>query len=334
MGFSVTALQLTNRVRRLRRMPDVGSISETEDLATLDAINASIEEVLSSRRWEFDMRRAQIALRPYLTDLTLTSTVGFTDLMTVYRADGLTEADTYGDYVVRLLPSGSTNHSRTALRVRYSSVIVTGNSSFMTVTTDIDEALDGVAGRLFYAEYVLPDTVRDVIRFTHQQEELTLDQIDPVVEFDELYPTPNIEFGAPRLVSVGGLDVSTYSVESTAPSPGLRLIVWPIPDESYILDYTYHYRHPELTTATDTLDGVPQDVVYQIVDLAAAKMKAFYEKDYDALRLSAFSTNKIGQIHSQQGGMYADRKPVGNWDGSAGRVRMNDWLRGRLIGGG
>ena len=28
-------------------------------------------------------------------------------------------------------------------------------------------------------------------------------------------------------------------------APGLRMTVWPVPDEAYVLDYTYHYRHPE-----------------------------------------------------------------------------------------
>ena len=311
-------------------MPDVGSFSETEDLATLDAVNNAIEETLSSKRWEFDMRRAQIALRGRYTGGTVSITSG-SSTASYANTSGVDTADVYGSYVVRLLPTGSTDYANTAFRVL--TAVGSGTTGTLILGADVPETMSSVAATLFYAEYMLPETVRNVLRISHQEQSLNLEQVDPIVEFDELYPRPSIEFGTPELISVGGLDVSTYETAGTAPEPRLRLIVWPVPDDDYVLDYTYHYRHPVLEDTTDTLDGVPPNVVDQIVDLAAADMKAYYEKDYDAIKLRMFTQDKLDRMHAEHGGMYADRKSVGNWDGRSGRARADlSVTRGRLIG--
>lgn len=330
MSFSVTALNLVNRVHRRRRMPDVGSFSETEDLATLDAVNNAIEETLSSKRWEFDMRRGQIALRGRYTGGTVSITAD--DSTASYaNTNGVDSADVFGDYVVRLLPTGSSAYANTAFRVL--TAVGSGTTGTLILGTDVPETMSSVDADLFYAEYMLPETVRNVLRISHQEESLNLEQVDPIVEFDELYPRPSIEFGTPELISVGGLDVSTYETGGTAPDPRLRMIVWPVPDSDYVLDYSYHYRHPALEAIDDTLDGVPPNVVDQIVDLAAADMKAYYEKDYDAIRLRMVTREKLDRMHAEHGGMYADRKSVGNWDGRSGRLRAGTSVtRGRLIG--
>lgn len=312
-------------------MPDVGAFSETEDLATLDAVNHAIEDVLSSRRWEFDIRRGQITLRPRVTGLTFDASA---DSSTVVATSTSTyeTADAYGDYIVRLWPTGSSTLSNTAFRALSGTAIST--IATYSVATPVPAALSSTAGSIFFAEYILPDTVRNVLRVTHQEEDLTLEQIDPVVEFDELYPQPQDRFGIPEAVSVGGFDVPTYAGGGSG-TPSLRMIVWPIPDSAYVLDYTYHYRHAELATTTDTLDGVPPNVVDMIVEKAAVQMKTYYEKDYESIRLGAYTDAKVARMHSQQGGMYADRKPAGNWDGRAGVYRGGDgWVRGRTIGGG
>lgn len=338
MTFSVTALALVNRVHRRRRMPDVSSFSETEDLATLDSLNHAIEEVLSSRRWEFDMRRDQITLRPRLTGLGAGNLTPNSASVILTSTASMEDADVFGDYGVRLVVSDATEYANTAFRVHSAQPISPGGlltTLFLRTTHPEDMSAATFDCELHYPEYMLPETVRDVVRVTHHEEDVTLSQIDAVVEFEEVYPKPHSQFGAPEVVSVGGLDLPTFDSTGSDPAPSLRLIVWPIPDEAYVLDYTYHYRHPELTATTSTLDGVPPNILDQIVDMAAADMKAFYEKDYDALKLRAFTQAKVDAMHSQHGGMYADRKPVGNWDGSAGRYRGDHrWSRGRLIGGG
>ena len=334
MAFTATALQLVNRVRRRRRLDDVASISKVEDLAALDSINNAMEEVLSSDRWEFDLRRAQMTLRGRLTGCVATNSPSVLSSFVIVRSDGLEIADLVGDYVTRLLVTGSTEYSQTAFRINYSAAILGGVSAAVSCATDADETISAAEAEIFQAEYILPDTVRDIVRVTYQQETLALEQIDPVVEFDELYPSPSIEYGPPQSVSVGGLDVGTYLSTGSADDAALRMVVWPVPDDSYVLDYTYYYRHPELTTATDTLDGVPPNIVAKIVDLAATQMKTFYEKDYGALALSAETRRSIGEMHRRSKGQSADRKIIGNWEGSGSRhIGHSSIVGGRLIGG-
>lgn len=340
MSFSVTALQLLNRVRRRRRMPDVGSIVETEDLMALDALNGAIEEVLSGSRWEFDQRRSQIRLKGRTTGGTIQTTDG-SDAFT-YRRTGMTSDEMVGDFVLRVIPTESTLTAETAFRVLRASGIVVSNSMQGTFSVEMGETANFLAGTdldatLIYAEYMLPDTVRSVIRVTHQEQPLTLRSVDPTLEFEEIYPRPHYEFGEPEVVSVGGYDLPTYSstsFPSSTPPPQLRMAVWPVPDDDYVLDYTYQYRHPELTDAASVLDGVPPSVVDKIVKIAAEDMKAYYEKDVEsAMAMRRMTLSSLRDIHANHTGMFAERRPVGNWDGSRSRFRdVHGLIRGRTIG--
>ncbi len=239
-------------------------------------------------------------------------------------------------YITRVLPTGSSDYANTGFRVTsVAEASVLPTVAAITVGAEFGSALSGAAAELFYAEYVLPDTVRSVIRVTHQDDPVTLEQVDATVAFDELYPRPQIEYGTPEVVSVGGLEAQTY-LAGTAPSPGLRMSVWPVPDEAYVLDFTYHYRHPELTEKTSTLEGVPPEIVDQIVDLAAISMKGFYD-DADSrsiARYKAMTMNTVAEQHRRHSGNFAERKRIGNWDGSQrGQGISSRASRGRLIGG-
>jgi hypothetical protein len=362
VGFSVTALSLVNRVNRRRRMPDVAAFNATEDQATLDAINTAVDEVCSSRRWEFDIRRGQMTLRPRKQaatgeTLTATAVAGATNITVDYTATTLTEATkdffaSPGDdyrYITRVLPTGSSEYGNTAFRVMTATAQTSTTNA--KIDTEVGTAFSDVTAELFYAEYVLPDTVRSVIRVTHQDDPVTLEQVDATVAFDELYPRPQIEFGTPEVVSVGGFEPATRSdatvsfdpgsgtlttMTDAQMAPGLRMTVWPVPDEAYVLDFTYHYRHPELTATTSTLEGVPPEIVDQIVDLAAIAMKGYYE-DADSrsiARYRAMTMNTVDEQHRRHSGNFAERKRIGNWDGSQrGQGADARVSRGRLLGG-
>jgi hypothetical protein len=340
VAFSVTGLQLVNRVRRRRRLDDVLSIAAVEDLAALDSINNAIEEVLSSERWEFDIRRAQIVLKGAITGGTIDVANRYSQTIDYTNTDGIdnfddfsTSQDGTSQYIIRVLPTGSDTYGSTGFRLLYSGGAGPTTTVF-GVAPNFPVEVSAVEATLFYSEYILPDTVRDVVRVTYQQEPLTLEQIDPIVEFDELHPGPGVDFGPPETVSVGGLDAYTYLYSNGEPDPSLRMIVWPVPDDEYVLDYTYYYRHPELTTATSTLDGVPQNIVAKIVDLAAVQMKTFYEKDYASMVLAGDTRRSLGDMHRRSKGQSADRKIMGNWEGSGARhTRYGNGIGSRIIGG-
>lgn len=315
----------------------MSSIAATEDLAALDAINNAIEEVLSSERWEFDLRRDQITLKPRRTGGTATATAD--GILFVYtESSAMADSDFDGDFIVRAIPTGSSSYAGTAFRI--DRAVVSGATASLRTTTEIGEDMTSVDMEIAYSEYILPDTVRDVVRVSYQEEPISLEQIDPTIELDELFPRPQREHGPPEIACVGGLDVPTYVTASVLDPeetqyPSLRMIIYPVPDSAYVLDYSYYYRHPELTSATSTLDGVPQNVVAKIVDVAAAQMKAYYEKDYNALGLKVDARRSLADMHRRSKGQSADRKVMGNWEGSGSRHRqIGSTLGSRLVNGG
>jgi len=336
MAFSVTSLQLVNQVRRRMRHDDVTAIGQLRDLATLDAINRAMREVLIGSVWESDKRHTQMSLKARLEGVTIAGSVN-SEFILVAGTSGSTTIDTasdvYGDFITRVLPNGSAAYGNTALRA-LKATTPASNSSVMTLPFQLADAVSVTAGELFYSEYILADTVRSILSVTHQDESLSLEQVGATVEFSELYPRQQVEYGAPKSVSVGGLDVPTYNAAGDAPSPGLRMIVWPPPDDEYVLDMEYLYRHPELVTATDTLDGVPDVVVDSIVDMATADMQQNYDRNTNEGRaLRRDSMEKLDRAYKVQGAQVTERAVIGNWDGSAGRVRRRDSLiGGRTIG--
>jgi len=331
MSFSLTALQLVNRVRRRMRHDDVTAISQLRDLATLDAINRAMRDVLMGNVWEDDKRHTQVTLKARKTGVSVTFNSGGSSGAVSFS--GAVTSDVIGDFILRVVPLGSTQYANTAIRA-LTATIPSADVSVVTLPFEVSEDISVTAGELFYSEYMLPDTVRSVLTVTHQDQGISLEQVGATTEFAELYPRQQIEYGEPRSVSVGGLDVPTYQVGSTTPDPGLRMIVWPPPDDEYVLDIEYLYRHPDLATATDTLEGVSDVVVDSIVDLATADMQQNYERNTTEGRaLRADGLEKLDRVKKAHGAQKAERAVIGNWDGSAGRAAWRESLiGGRTIG--
>lgn len=287
--------------------------------------------VLNTREWQWDIRHTQISTKARISNATIILTAGTPSV--VVQKTGLVSSDVSGDLIVRARASGIAGYGDTGLRALTATEPAV-NASLLTAPSNIGASGSTTTGELFYSEYLLPDTVKTVHRVRYQENTITLDQLDPQIEFDELHPRPHAEYGEPRIASVGGFDHSTYLTTESQPAPRLRMIVWPIPDDEYVLDYQYSYRHPQLTSATDTLDGVPTEVVDQIVDLATADMMAWFDRRVDdarSLRGDAYSI--MDEIHERHGGQVADRAVVRNWESAGGspgdRYSVH---RGRLIG--
>lgn len=332
MAFSITALQLVNRVRRRMRHSDTSALTDVRDVATLDSVNRAMRYVMTGRVWESDKRHLQLALRARITGVSIAFNDGAQTGIVTYS--GLSYSDVYGDFIMRAVPLGSTQYANTALRVLSASAPVS-DASAISIPFSVSEAVSASSGELFYSEYILADTVRSILSVTHQDESLSLEQVGSKVEFSELYPRQQIEYGAPRSVSVGGLDVPTYNAAGDAPDPSLRMIVWPPPDDEYVLDVDYVYRHPELTAADSEIEGVTDEVVDSIVDLATADMQQNYDRNTEEGRLlMRDSMQRLDNVHKSHGAQVAERAVIGNWDGSAGRSRgYHSLIGGRTIGG-
>lgn len=297
---------------------------------------------MESNEWEFNQRTdGQLSLNGNVSDVAATvlfSSVGsdsvFLESASASASFPLAD-EFFSGSIARIEMNGDTNYAETAFRL--SSYVELSNTLVQASMSErLYQAVGATDASLYWSEYILPDTVAAVTRVRYQEYPLTLENVDPTMEYDEIFPRPHIEYGPPEMVSVGGFDVATWqnlgSVTS-APSPGLRVAVWPVPDEKYVLHYSYTYRHPELVEDDDVLEGVPPNIVSRIVDLAATDMKIYFDKDEMAMKLRLHNMNDIRRANAKQGGSRAARKPIGNWDGSAARgKRFRDGFNGKLIG--
>ena len=329
---SVTLLALVNRVRLFRRQPTTTVVTTPEDEVTVNAINMAIEDVLSTRRWEFDLRHdGQIVLRGLLSSAFVTTSADST--IAIIAKSGLVDADVLGPYVVRVLPTGIADYANTSLRINSSAGGIGGAGSGV-VTLEAAFPIGAVLSdcELHYNEYILPDTVREIVRISYQEDGLNLVQADPVLRYDELFPAQSDRTGAPDTIAVGGFDIETYQTALGAPSPGLRMAVWPVPDEDYVLNYSYYRRHPELVAATDTLIGVPQAQVNDIVLQAYSTVAMTWDKDYAAAHFTDLSREQAATKHRAYGGSPGRRHTIRSFENNSGRVHVQRGFPNKVIG--
>lgn len=329
---ATTALELINKVRLLRRQPTVTGISTDEDTATLNALNMAIEDILGVRRYEFDKRHdGQIVLK---APLTITSvdwpTVGGTTA-TLTHSSSFETTDLGGDFVTRILPTGDDEYANTPFRVdSYTANPTTTATVTMAVGAPVAETITGC--KLVYTEYMLPDTVREVLNVTYQEEEINLQAMAPNARFEEWIPNTATEDGEPEVVAIGGFDEGTYD-DATDVAPKLRMAVWPLPDDEYVLNYSYFYRHPELTVATSRLEGVPQEVVSDIVMQATAIMGMSWDGNFAMAHFSDMAQAQAEMKKRALNGSSSGRRKFGAWSsGSSTRLAVEDGFPNKVIG--
>jgi hypothetical protein len=328
---SVTALELVNRVRLFRRQPTVAAISGPEDTMTLNVINMAIEDVLSTKRWEFDLRHdGALTTRPLVDGASFISVEG-SPAGQVTVAAGITDLSVSGDLVMRVWRDGASESPNTSLRVVNSASVTGGVSSILVFGSDLPDSETSDA-QLHYSEYILPDTVRDVVRVAYEEENLELMQVDPTVRYDEIFPNANDRTGSPEVVAVGGYDIPTYLAGSDAPDPGLRFAVWPVPDDRYVIRYSYYYRHPELAAANDTLDGVPSAVTNDIVMRAASTMMMAWDQNYAAAHFTDLSEDQVIRKHRAYGGSKSRRHTIGSFESGGNRVQVERGFPDKVLG--
>ena len=332
----ITALELINRVMLLRRQPVISAYESTnpEHVATLNVLNMAKEDLLSTRRPEFDLRHdGQIVTRPTHESLEPTVTATFTatatDTSGIVVLTGYTaNVQLTGDSVVRLVPTGDTDYSATAFRI--STYFPSFTQATLNFPFAMPKAFVGVECDLIYAEYLLPDTVREVVRASYEQEPLSLNQIDATARFDEIYPSYTYETGEPRSFNVGGFDTATH-LTTEDPDPKLRAIIWPIPDDEYVLTYSYYYRHPDFTDGDSELIGVPPEFVNDIVKEAYATMTAAWDGNMDGLYFSDMAQRASSVKSNIYSGSSARRHTIHSW-GEGEVVGNQEGFPGKMLG--
>ena len=336
---SVTGLQLLNRVMLFRRQPEAASYSalDPEHVVTLNALNMAKEDILGTRRWEFDLRHdGQLITKATASSLSIVPTLSLlaslpnqATISESTSGDDISERFAEGT-IMRFVPIDDAGFADTAFRVtsyRTTSSTAATLDMPVSVQTDVTGDCD-----LVYAEYLLPETIREVVRASFDQSEISLEQLDPTVQFDECIPSPHLESGEPRVLSVGGFDRETYDTTDDTPDPKLRAIVWPVPDDEYLISYSYYYRHPDLASGTDAWVGIPSDIIADIVWQATSIVKMAIDGDYAASHFSDMAQSQASTKHLAYGGSSARRHVVRSWDTGNSLGASREGFPGKLIG--
>jgi hypothetical protein len=294
---SSTTIQLVNRILRNIGQPDVAAIdSENRSAMALDHLNAAARAHFDDHGWDFLVRHdGYLRLRPAFTQ----SWVAITN---VEMSDGTTRG--------QVIPTGISQQADVA----YDNV---GAYSIITDDTKWDNMVSKIVGLsragdppaalismtwehpwhtsglvstdtnnldVIFPEYILGSEVHSVTGARYQQEELSLVFADPDDTFDRAVPSPNTRRGPPEMLIVGGLGTETARWGTSAretlgalPDPGLRCFVWPIPDDDYLVNFSYTREFKALTdpaamNPVTTFPGVPENTLDKIVDRATATM--------------------------------------------------------------
>lgn len=281
---SVTTVQLFNRVNRYMRFgDDVASLEATNVLhnSIIDMLNAAKDEVLEGHNWDFDTRHDGVLLTQAQATTGTVSVTNGSETFTTSTSDVVT-AD--GGSVFRIRITSDASFGDTAFRV----IGYTGTGGIMDAkwpgTTDATATYE-----IWAAEYLLPTTVKDVLSVRFQEHELELYQLGRNESFHSLVPKLHSEINDnPRIAVIGGAvtgteatgttwaddtvwsDSSTWADTTVSNTDtGLSLLVYPVPQSKYRIDYSFATRHPELT-ATNSLDAVPPYIVHDIVTTAVS----------------------------------------------------------------
>jgi len=332
---------MVNRFLRKYRLDTVSVLTSPEALAALDCINDAKEEALDSRTWTFDEREDALATLPYYASAstTLAATNGAN---IAGGADATSGATLDGSHTLRVVISSSSDRANTAHACSGVQIIGGAISFYLTHAWDGTTATSQTANA-FAAEYQFPShtngdsQVRQLLSMTHQERPLRLIEIDKNFHFDRLVTRLHDSIGSdPEVVYYGRPIYSTDSSVST-PTRALRsgCIIWPIPTSSARLDYTYRYRHTRLEATTDTLEGVPENVVNAIVELAYGfSLNTKFGNDPKlADRVIAAATTRVQRLHDADRRTPHRPKPVPSLDNVGGNHQTGRRISNDLIVG-
>lgn len=282
-----TALQMVNRVLKNLGQSDVATFTTNDRSAlALEHVNQAARSLFEEQSWDWLLRHdGALRLRPSHSGgvFTITNVETAPDSVSVAQVGvnipGTKVAnfvfDSVGAYFIY---DDDAKWSNISSKIQggfdgptFTSFLLEHEwHSNVSIPVDLDM-------RIIFPEYILPTKVQTVSSVRYQQEEVTIRFIDPDTTFDRLVPAPHVEEGPPEVIMVGGQSVHTITNFSSTtlgspPTPSLRAFVWPIPDDDYLLNYSYVIKPDALAELTDTFPGVPESAIDRIVDDATAEM--------------------------------------------------------------
>ena len=294
----VTALTMVNRLLRRHGYEDISAFGDPSDLLALDLINQAVRELTSERDYPWNVRNdGELRILGkqestaggwnFLSASSAIVSTGFTGTIGDYIGTG-----NGGSVVARAVVTGAPSFESTAMVVDglndAGSLIVTlasDHPGFVSASTDYNY-------KFIFTEYLLPNDAAKIISVRHQDEPLRLLEIEPYTPFDEVFPRPHdYEDGNPEVVMIGGQAEATYDAGSSATAnKRSRLMVWPVPTTTTMLNYSYKERIAEMSATTDVVDA-PREFFDDVVNHAEALSNMTQRWNDPALALQQLSSS-------------------------------------------
>lgn len=285
--MAATLLQIVNKVRALLREEPLASIAanDIQTAALVEIVNGAMRRILDDHDWSFLVREDGILAFPEaITGVNVTVTAMAPT--PIPNPDVTVEAAIDTDYGLLLRAdthcyrfqvrgaAANPDHGNESHRVlSYGANVLTLDQYRGLVGSFI-----GTADWLLYThEAALPDTVSRVLSVRDEEQRDYLIFQHQMLDIDRMFPSPIEATGNPYFAVFGGTirNTGTSGVE-TAGTHGVRLAIYPPYTESFAIAtltrvryrriyYRYSYRFANLSAATDSLRGVPDEISELIV---------------------------------------------------------------------
>lgn len=327
---SITALDLVNRVRTRLRVGQVGSIVDKNSFGIVEFLNDAISDVVTTKDWKFDLRHDGLLLTKGISEELRMGLDAGVERALILETDPVEIARlmdwTRGDCVTRMAIGRrniNTGHPYGERGFRMPWAVFSSAIQYLSMNTRWPGDTGTYFGNLFSCEYLLDESVRKVVNVYCEQEPVRIREIDPGATWYSLFGNRSFSVGPVEWVGYGGTDVASYEAPSVQShgSPAARanrLIVYPIPEAEYCLRYSYYIKHPRLEEDTDSLYGVPEHVVDDIVRLAHAAAVSGFDRDVDGgMRLSDSAMEKSQEKYQSEHPMPAMRRTMGSFSSGA-----------------
>jgi hypothetical protein len=257
---------------------------------------------LNTRVWDFDIREDGVLVtRP---TISLTGAI-VTNGSTTFLANTSESQAAYtgsNDLVARVLVPADATEGDTAYRL--SSATVAGGVLGAVMDAGwLGSTSSAAAATVFFQEMLLPATVRLLVEVRYQRQPVTLRQVERHGHVFDFLNRPHDRIGGdPEMVYWGFQAVATKTSASATEYRGLGIGIYPVPATAYRLDYSYAPLRADLTSPSDELAGVPDDVVDLIVDLAYydSKLTGFASGPEEGLAGTRMTLDKSRALHQSR----------------------------------
>jgi hypothetical protein len=260
-----SALTLVNRVGRLFREEDAAALTETFASQILDLVNEAKREILESMSWQFDQRHDGVVTTAAPITGTATSVSGTAVVLSGITTSQIVPSASTAS-VARIVFTADTAFGDTAFRI-VSSADSGGVANLVLATSFPGTVSASTAVSIVFDEQVLPSTVRAVLSVKHQEGDIELRHLTRNL-LDSVRQRPHESTSnAPTVATVGGTGESTYNSSSASNGTrGTLFTVNPVSSEKLTFDYSYYYRHPDLSASQDlvNVDPAVEDLIVRL----------------------------------------------------------------------